>query len=126
MGEWTDGGLIELAPFDYVLESGVQEVDIIMHRPRTIPVKQQSLSTDMLQNVERSIAGMRYDIEFENGKLRQNMADFAKAHKMKIRIFWLPRKLAPNSLVFDKEQMLKWYDEGFATANDQTRIDIFE
>jgi predicted acylesterase/phospholipase RssA len=126
MGEWTDGGLIELAPFDYVLESGVKEVDIIMHRPKTIPVKQQALSTDMLQNVERSIAGMRYDIEFENGKLRQNMADFAKAHKMKIRIFWLPRRLAPNSLVFDKQTMLNWYDEGFATANDPTRIDIFE
>ena len=45
---------------------------------------------------------------------------------VKIRVFWLPRKLAPNSLVFDKEQMLKWYDEGFATANDPTRIEIFE
>jgi NTE family protein len=126
IGEWTDGGLIELAPFDYVLESGVNEVDIIMHRSKAIPLKEQGLSSDMLQNVERSIAAMRYDIEFEDGKLRQNFANFAKQHKMKIRVFWLPRKLASNSLVFDKEQMLKWYEEGFNTANDPTRVDIFE
>lgn len=125
-GEWTDGGLIELAPFDYVLQKGIKEVDIIMHRAKPVQIKEQKLSEDFLENVERSIAAMRYDIEFENGKLSEKLERFAKDNDVKIRVFWLPRRLASNSLVFDKEQMLKWYDEGFATANDSTRIDIFE
>lgn len=125
-GEWTDGGLVELAPFDYVLQKGIKEVDIIMHRAKPVQIKEQKLSEDFLENVERSIAAMRYDIEFENGKLSEKLARFAKENDVKIRVFWLPRRLAPNSLVFDKEQMLKWYDEGFATANDPNRIDIFE
>jgi hypothetical protein len=126
MGEWTDGGLVELAPFDYVLESNVDEIDIVMHRAKSNPIKEKKLTEDFLENVELSISAMRYDIEFENGKLRQNLASFAKTHKIRIRIFWLPRKLASNSLVFDKNQMLEWYDEGFKTANDENRIDIFQ
>jgi NTE family protein len=125
-GEWTDGGLVDLAPFDYVLQKGIKEVDIIMHRAKPIQVKEQKLTEDFLENVERTIAAMRYDIEFENGKLSEKFSRFAKENDVKIRVFWLPRRLSPNSLIFDKEEMLKWYDEGFATANDPTRIEIFE
>jgi predicted acylesterase/phospholipase RssA len=125
-GEWTDGGLVELAPFDYVLQKGIKEVDILLHRAKPVRVKEQQPCEDFLECAERTISAMRYDIEFENGKLSEKLARFAKENDVKIRVFWLPRKLAPNSMVFDKEQMLKWYEEGFNTANDPTRIDIFE
>jgi predicted acylesterase/phospholipase RssA len=126
MGEWTDGGLNELAPFDYVLQKGIKEVDIIMHRAKPIKEKERKLTEDLLENVERSIAAMRYDIEFEDGKLLEDIARFAKDNGVKITVYWLPRKLAPNSLVFDKQTMLKWYEEGFNSVNDPKRIDIFE
>ena len=126
MGEWTDGGLNELAPFDYVLEKGIKEVDIIMHRAKPVKEKERKLTEDLLENVERSISAMRYDIEFEDGKLMEDIARFARDNGVKITVYWLPRKLADNSLVFDKEQMLKWYEEGFNTINDKNRIDIFE
>jgi NTE family protein len=126
MGEWTDGGLTEIAPFDYVLQKGIKEVDIIMHRPKPIKEKQLNLSEDLLQVVERGIAAMRYDIETKDGKIDEIMNKFAKENNVKIRIFWLPRKLAQNSLMFDKKTMLKWYEEGFNTANDPTRIDFYE
>lgn len=126
MGEWTDGGLTELAPFDYVLQKGIKEVDIVMHRAKPVKEKERKLSEDFLENVERSISAMRYDIEFEDGKLDENLARFAKDNEVKITVYWLPRKLAPNSLVFDKEQMLKWYEEGFNSIKDQNRIDIYE
>lgn len=125
-GEWTDGGLLETAPFDYVLQKGIKEVDIIMHKAKPVVVKEQKLCEDFLENVERSISAMRYDIEYKDGKLMENFARFAKENDVKIRVIWLPRKLAENCLVFEKEQMIKWYEEGFATANDPTRIDIFE
>jgi NTE family protein len=126
MGEWTDGGLNELAPFDYVLQKGIKEVDIIMHRAKPVKEKERKLTEDLLENVERSIAAMRYDIEFEDGKLLEDIARFARDNGVKITVYWLPRKLADNSLVFDKEQMLNWYEEGFNTINDKNRIDIFE
>lgn len=126
LGEWTDGGLTEVAPFDYVLQNGITEVDIIMHRAKPVKIKQQGTCSDFLQNVERSIAAMRYDIEFEDGKLESRLAAFAKTNNVKITVYWLPRKLAPNSLVFDKQQMLGWYEEGYNTASDPARIEIFQ
>lgn len=126
LGEWTDGGLTEVAPFDYVLQNGITEVDIIMHRAKPVKIKEQSTCSDFLQNVERSVAAMRYDIEFEDGKLESRLAAFAKTNGVKITVYWLPRKLAPNSLVFDKQQMLGWYEEGYNTASDPARIEIFQ
>lgn len=126
MGEWTDGGLTEIAPFDYVLQKGVTEIDIIMHKEKPVKIKQRQLTQDLLENVERSIAAMRHDITFKDGKLNDILNRFAKENKIKISVYWLPRKLADNSMVFDKEQMLKWYEEGFSTANDANRVDIYQ
>lgn len=126
MGEWTDGGLTEIAPFDYVLQKGIKEVDIIMHREKPIKEKELQLSEDFLQVVERGIGAMRYDIETKDGKFNEIMANFAKENDVKIRVIWIPRRLAPNSMLFDKETMLKWYEEGFNSANDPARIDIYE
>jgi predicted acylesterase/phospholipase RssA len=125
-GEWTDGGLTEIAPFDYVLQKGIKEVDIIMHRAKPIKEKELGSSEYFLQVVERGIGAMRYDIETKDGKFDEIMSTFAKENEVKIRVIWLPRKLAPNSMLFDKATMLKWYEEGFNTANDPARIDIYE
>lgn len=125
-GEWTDGGLTELAPFDFVMNSGVNEIDIIMHRPKPVKIKELNKTEDFIHNVERSIGAMRHDIEFENGKIEEKLQAFAKANKVRIRLFWLPRKLANNSLVFDKQTMLQWFTEGYLTALDKNRLQIFE
>lgn len=126
IGEWTDGGLTEVAPFDYVLQHGVDEVDIIMHRVKPVRIKQRELTSDFLQNVERGIAAMRFDIEYEDDKFAQELSRFAKENNVIVRVYWIPRVLTSNSLLFDKATMLKWYDEGFATANDENRIDIYQ
>lgn len=125
-GEWTDGGLTEIAPFDYVLQNGIEEIDVIMHRTKFQKRKQIDRSEDLLETIQRGIAAMRYDIEYEEGKLEAELQKFATDNRVTIRVFWLPRKLANNSLVFDKETMLKWYNEGFSTANDTNRIEIFK
>ena len=67
---------------------------------------------------------MRFDIEFSDGKFDKKFKDLAEKG-IKLRVFWLGRKLGNNSLMFDKKTMLQWYEEGFATAHDQERIDIY-
>ena len=125
-GEWTDGGLTEIAPFDYVLQNGIEEIDIIMHRTKAEKKKQIDRTEDLLESIQRGVAAMRYDIEYEEGKLEAELQKFASENGVTIRVFWLPKKLADNSLVFDKQTMLKWYEEGFKTANDANRLEIFK
>lgn len=122
IGEWTDGGLNELAPFHKVLESGCDKVDIILHRERPKHTKQRPFVQDFIHNVERTIDSMRYDIEFKDGNLIKQIDEFAKEKGIKVRVFWLPRKITTNSLMFDKQVMLNWYYEGYRTAKSESRI----
>jgi len=123
IGEWTDGGLTELAPFYKVLDSGCDEVDIIMHRERPKTFKQRPFVKDFIHNVERTVDAMRYDIEFKDGDLIKKIDEYAEEKGIKVRVFWLPRKITNNSLMFDKRQMLEWYREGFQTAKNVNRIE---
>jgi len=42
-----------------------------------------------------------------------------------VTIYWLPRKLSKNSMVFNQEEMTKWWEEGYETALDENRIQVF-
>lgn len=123
-GEWTDGGLSELFSFNYALEAGCNEIDILIHRVKTVQDKETGKTQDLFDNIERCIDAMRYDIEFSEGRLDKVFKE-AAAKGVKINVYWLGRKLADNSLIFDKEQMTRWYNEGFATAFDDNRIDRY-
>lgn len=123
-GQWADGGLTEVIPLDPILKAGCTEIDVIIHRQ--IPEYPHSISPvkNLIENVERGIKAMRYDIEFEN--LIETCEHMSKEHGVKITLYFLPRKLSKNSLVFNKEQMTAWWNEGFETANDPNRQIVFE
>jgi len=124
MGEWTDGGLSELFSLDYALDAGCTEIDVIIHRVKPTFNKQTDMAQDILDNLERCVDAMRYDIEFSDGRLEKKFSD-AAAKGVKITVYWLGRKLGDNSLIFDQATMKSWYDEGFATAKNQERIDTY-
>lgn len=124
LGEWTDGGLSELFSYQYALDAGCTEIDVILHRTKPVINKETGKTQDIMDNLERCIDAMRYDIEFSNGRL-DTIFKQAAANGVKINVYWLGRKLADNSLIFDKTQMTSWYDEGFATAFDDNRIDRY-
>lgn len=123
-GEWTDGGLSELFSFQYALDAGCDEIDIIIHRTKPVENKETGKTQDLLDNIERCVDAMRYDIEFSDGRLDKVFKE-AASKGVKINVYWLGRKLANNSLIFDKAQMTSWYNEGFATAFDDSRIDKY-
>jgi len=76
-----------------------------------------------MENVTTSISAMRYDIEFEYFYERIKRLNKQGA---KVTVYWLPRKLSQNSMIFDKEEMLSWWEEGYETAFDPKRIEVFE
>jgi predicted patatin/cPLA2 family phospholipase len=124
MGQWVDGGLTEVIPLDAILSKGCTEIDVIIHRPKPSYSYQISPVKNLIENVDRAVKAMRYDIEFEN--LIETCDHMAKEHGIKITLYFLPRKLSNNSLVFNKEQMTAWWNEGYDTANDPDRQIVFE
>ena len=124
MGQWTDGGLTELVAMDQVFAQGAKEIDVIVHK--TIPTHNYDIGNadTVIDNLNRSIDAMRYDIEFEY--LIEKAKYFAARRKTKTNIYFLPRKLSDNAMIFNTAEMKKWWQEGYDTALDEDRIIRFK
>jgi hypothetical protein len=123
VGLWSDGGLTDLVGLDQLIGKGYKEVTIVLHRTNTIEKFEGNVIDNLMENITTSINAMRYDIEFEYF--------FQKIHKLNeegatVTVYWLPRKLSTNSMVFNKEEMLAWWTEGYNTAFDENRRQVFE
>ena len=119
-GQWTDGGLTELVALDAISNLECNEIDVIIHRefPKEIYECPNPIE-NLIHNVGRNYNAMRYDIEFEE---LLNKAKDLSEKGTKIRLIYLPRKLGDNSLLFNKKQMIEWWEEGYNTAFDKNRI----
>jgi len=123
IGQWSDGGISDLIGIDELMRKGFKDIDIILHRTRVTDKFEGERVHNLMENVTTSIGAMRYDIEFEY--FYERIKRFNK-QGAKVTVYWLPRKLSQNSMVFNKKQMGEWWDEGYETALDPDRIEIFE
>lgn len=123
VGNWSDGGITALIGIDQLMMKGYKEIDIILHRAKIVDVYEGHRIDNLMENVTSSIGAMRYDIEFEYFYERIKRLNRQGAL---VRVFWLPRKLSQNSMVFNQAEMLGWWEEGYETALNSDRIEIFE
>lgn len=123
VGLWGDGGMSDLVGIDQLRGGSYSDIDIILHRTKTHEKFEGNVINNLVDNVTASINAMRYDIEFENFK--EKVHGLA-ARGAKVTIYWLPRKLSKNSMLFNEKEMMKWWDEGYETAFDPDRIEVIE
>ena len=123
-GQWADGGISELIPLDPILTKNCDEIDVIIHRPKTVHSIEKHTINNLVDSMDRVLGAMRYDIEFEY--LIQKCEYASKQMNVKINLYFLPRQLSNNSLVFSKDQMLMWWQEGYNTALDEDRVIVFD
>lgn len=123
LGQFIDGGISEIIALDVMKDMDFDEIDVIIHRPFPTDNYELEPFDTFIENVNRNIAAMRYDVEFEFFMHRAK--EFAK-EGTKLNIYWLPRVLGPHFLLFDKKEMTKWWNEGYATAHDPSRIIILD
>jgi hypothetical protein len=123
VGLWSDGGLTDLIGIDELMNKGFTEIDIILHRTKNINTLEGNNVYTLTNNIVTSINAMRYEIEFENfyEKIKK-----INRQGTKVTVYWLPRKLNSNSMIFNKEEMSIWWDEGYKTAFNPNRVEIFE
>jgi predicted patatin/cPLA2 family phospholipase len=122
VGEWSDGGITALIGVDQLMMKGFKEIDIILHRSKIVEKYEGKSINTLMDNVNASIGAMRYDIEFEYFYERIKRLNKQGA---KVTVYWLPRKLSANSMVFDEKEMSAWWEEGYETAFDPNRVEIF-
>jgi predicted patatin/cPLA2 family phospholipase len=121
-GDWGDGGITDLVGIDQLMFKGYKEIDIILHRSKPIESYAGNEIDNLIENVTTNINVMRYDIEF--GHFYEKIRRLNK-HGAKVTVYWLPRKLSANCMVFIQKEMSDWWIEGYTTAYDEKRIEVF-
>lgn len=122
IGQWGDGGLTNLIGINQLIGKGFSEIDIILHRTKPINKFEGERVNNLIENVTTSINAMRHDIEFECFYERIRRLN---REGVKVTVYWLPRKLNSNSMIFNKQQMIDWWDEGYENAFCLQRIEEF-
>lgn len=110
--EYADGGLGSMVPIEEAIRRGAREVDaIILHTEVTQLNRMPSRNAfSLLTNM---FSFMLDRIEQQNIKIGKFVANQNNAI---INFYYTPTILTTNSLVFDKEEMHKWWKSGLLYA----------
>lgn len=106
--EYGDGGFANNIPVQAAINAGAKEIDVIILDPiESLTNKMPSVSAfDLTLKVFDFLLDQNNHNKLELSELRpQNRL-------VKINRYFTPHLLTENSLVFNKEQMKKWWQEG--------------
>jgi NTE family protein len=113
--DYLDGGIIDPIPIQKAIDEGCDEIDIIIlsaeqqpKRPVMENMVNVAINTIRLMNIEIT----RDDISI--GNLEGDLQN------VKLNIYRTPVSLTKNSAIFDKEEMRKWWAEGYEFAKNNT------
>lgn len=123
VGHWGDDGLSDLINMNQLKNKGLKEIDIVLHMPRTTEKFESYFTNNLIDNIVINANTIRHDTEAE---CFYNKIHELNRHGIKVTIYWLPRNLSRSPFIFNKKEMNGWWEEGFNTAFDEERTDIFE
>jgi len=111
--QYSDGAIFQHIPIQVAIDNGATEIDVIVLSPEGFGVVKRSMINNIFQNFFRLMEIMQRKIAKDNVDF--NMLN-SHGKEISINIYYTPYGLTENSLVFDKEEMLKWWDEGYINA----------
>lgn len=110
--EYADGGLGSVIPIEEAVRRGATHVDAIL-----LDTEFQQTNRVPSRNPFEALSSV---FGFISDKIEQQNLHIgnlvANDYGAKLRIFYTPRILTRNSLVFDRHQMTQWWEEGFDFA----------
>ncbi len=108
---WTDGGVKEHIPVQYAIDMGYTEIDVIVHRTKdfTDDTIWNGKNKGIVENGSRIAEILSEDVS-ENDILLSKLTALNK--DVNLNIYYTPYNLTNNSLIFNKEEMKKWWELG--------------
>lgn len=116
--EYGDGGFSSLVPIREAINRGATEVDVIILEtemqtiPKTIGKNPFSLMIDLFQTLLYQVE--KHDITI--GKLAANNKN------VKLNLYYTPTQLTDNALIFNKEKMKLWWQQGYEYAKNKSEL----
>lgn len=113
--QYIDGGILETVPIQEAIDRGATEIDVIILKEEE-PKFEVEYIRNLLHGILTEIDMMHNELSKDDvqiGKLK------AKDEEVVLNFYYTPRKLTNNSLVFDKEVMTDWWEEGYNYAKEK-------
>lgn len=116
--EYGDGGFSSLVPIREAINRGATEIDVVILETevqtaaRIIGKNPFSLMVDLFQTLLDQVE--KHDITI--GKLA------AKNKNVKLNLYYTPIQLTNNALIFNKNDMKKWWHQGYHYAQNKSEI----
>ncbi|MBK0368843.1 patatin-like phospholipase family protein [Flavobacterium agrisoli] len=116
--EYGDGGFSSLVPIREAINRGATEIDVIVLETEVNTSKNVigknpfSLMIDLFRIALDQVE--RHDIII--GKL------LASSKDVKLNLYYTPTKLTDNALIFNKNEMKKWWEQGYEYAQNKSEL----
>ncbi|MCF6132430.1 patatin-like phospholipase family protein [Flavobacterium wongokense] len=116
--EYGDGGFSSLVPIREAINRGATEVDVVILEtetqitPKSVGKNPFSLMIDLFQTLLNQVE--KHDITI--GKLA------AKNKNVKLNLYYTPTYLTNNALIFNKEKMKQWWQQGYDYAKNKSEL----
>ena len=111
--QYADGAIFQHIPIQVAIDNGATEIDVIVLSPEGFGVVKRGRIDNIFQYFFRVMNIMQRKIAKDNIDINK-LNSYGK--EININIYYTPYSLTENSLVFKKEEMLKWWDEGYINA----------
>lgn len=113
--EYADGGFASMIPIEEAIKRGATHVDAIILQSETNLYNRMPARGPfgLLTNL---FSFMMDRIEYQNIKIGKYEA---KLNNATINFYYTPTLLTTNSLVFNKKQMMKWWETGYEYAKSK-------
>ena len=116
--DYGDGGFSSLVPIREAIIRGATEIDVIILetevqvKPKSISRNPFSLMIDLFQILLSQVEKQNVTI----GKLA------AKNKNVKLNLYYTPTQLTDNALIFNKDKMKIWWQQGYDYAKNKSEI----
>ena len=113
--EYADGGFGCIIAIEEAIRRGAKEIDAIMLNTEVQQLNRMR-SRNAFDVLLSTLDFMGDQIVKDNIKVGQLLA---KEKGVKLRLFYIPKVLTTNSLVFDRHEMENWWQEGWEHAQHE-------
>jgi len=112
--EYIDGGIMEMVPIEQAILRGADEIDVII-LDQEYP---EIANIEKVRNILHFIIKMQNMMMNKIKRQNLNLGSLSHTAKKEVRInfHYTDKRLTNNSLIFDKDMMSKWREEGFESA----------
>lgn len=120
--EYVDGGVKVFAPIQEAINRGAHHIDIIFHRPVLTEHDTEWKSKSVFDVIWRVEQIFCEQISFDDLVIGRLLAN---EYNVTMDVYIISFELG-NSLVFDKQQMLKWWKQGLKDAESGVAVRHYE